>query len=193
MNVTGIILAGGRSARMGEEKGLFNLKGEPMIAHVIRNLKKVVDEIIIIANNDGYQRFGFPVYADIVTEKGPVGGIYTGLFHSSTEVNICISCDAPFVSSQFLRWLLSCASVSAVTLPKFNDNVHQLIGVYKKSAAPIFEENIDKHKLKLSQVNEQAGCLIVDASKSGLALTEREFSNINRKSDLNKGYNESTN
>ncbi len=191
MATTGIILAGGKSTRMGEDKGLVFLDGSPMIAHVIEHLKEVVDEIIVIANNAEYQQFGFPVYPDLVMDKGPVGGIYTGLFYSKTEVNLCISCDAPFVSAQFLRWLLSRANSSNITLPRFNENVHQLIGVYKKSAFPIFKKNLNSDRLKLSKVNDEAGCAIVDAGKSGLLLHEKEFSNMNRKSDLNKGYNDS--
>ena len=191
MATTGIILAGGKSTRMGEDKGLVFLDGSPMIAHVIEHLKEVVDEIIVIANNAEYQQFGFPVYSDLVMGKGPVGGIYTGLFYSKTEVNLCISCDAPFVSAQFLRWLLSRANSSNITLPRFNENVYQLIGVYKKSAFPIFKKNLNSDRLKLSKVNDEAGCAIVDAGKSGLLLREKEFSNMNRKSDLNKGYNDS--
>jgi len=191
MATTGIILAGGKSTRMGEDKGLVFLDGSPMIAHVIEHLKEVVDEIIVIANNAEYQQFGFPVYSDLVMGKGPVGGIYTGLFYSKTEVNLCISCDAPFVSAPFLKWLLSRANSSNITLPRFNENVYQLIGVYKKSAFPIFKKNLNSDRLKLSKVNDEAGCAIVDAGKSGLLLREKEFSNMNRKSDLNKGYNDS--
>ncbi|MBT5404168.1 MAG: molybdenum cofactor guanylyltransferase [Crocinitomicaceae bacterium] len=191
MATTGIILAGGKSTRMGEDKGLVFLDGSPMITHVIEHLKEVVDEIIVIANNAEYQQFGFPVYSDLVMGKGPVGGIYTGLFYSKTEVNLCISCDAPFVSAPFLKWLLSRANSSNITLPRFNENVYQLIGVYKKSAFPIFKKNLNSDRLKLSKVNDEAGCAIVDAGKSGLLLREKEFSNMNRKSDLNKGYNDS--
>jgi len=177
MGATGIILAGGKSSRMGEDKGLVFLEGQPMVTHVIEQLKEVVGEVIVIANN---------------TEgKGPVGGIYTGLVYSKTELNLCISCDTPFVSAQFLKWLLSQANGSMVTLPRFNENVHQLIGVYKKSAIPVFKNNLNSGRLKLSKVNDEAGCAIVDAAKSGLLLSEKEFSNINRKSDLNKGYNDS--
>ena len=191
MATTGIILAGGKSTRMGEDKGLVFLDGSPMIAHVIEHLKEVVDEIIVIANNAEYQQFGFPVYSDLVMGKGPVGGIYTGLVYSKTEVNLCISCDTPFVSAPFLKWLLSRANSSNITLPRFNENVYQLIGVYKKSAFPIFKKNLNSDRLKLSKVNDEAGCAIVDAGKSGLLLHEKEFSNMNRKSDLNKGYNDS--
>ncbi len=85
MQATGIILAGGKSSRMGEDKGLVLLNGKPMIQYVIEALKGVVSDIIIISNNASYNKFGIPVYPDIIKDKGPVGGIFTGLHHSKTQ------------------------------------------------------------------------------------------------------------
>ena len=107
MQATGIILAGGKSSRMGEDKGLVLLNGKPMIQYVIEALKEVVSDIIIISNNASYNKFRIPVYADLIKDKGPVGGIYTGLYHSTTELNFCISCDVPMISSDFILWLLN--------------------------------------------------------------------------------------
>ena len=107
MQATGIILAGGKSSRMGEDKGLVLLNGKPMIQYVIEALKEVVSDIIIISNNASYNKFRVPVYSDIIKDKGPVGGIYTGLYHSTTELNFCISCDVPMISSDFIFWLLN--------------------------------------------------------------------------------------
>jgi len=191
MKSTGILLAGGKSSRMGEDKGLMLYKGRPMAEHVLEALKCTVDEILIIANNGKYGQFGCPVYPDLIPDKGPVGGIYTGLFYSKTEVNICISCDVPMVTSEFLNWMIKEGSSHAVTLPRCNGKVHQLMGIYHRSALPVFKENLEEDKLKLRLVNEQAGCLIVDVEKSELNFGESIFSNMNTKADLNKGYDES--
>ena len=64
MQATGIILAGGKSSRMGEDKGLVLLNGKPMIQYVIEALKEVVSDIIIISNNASYNKFRVPVYSD---------------------------------------------------------------------------------------------------------------------------------
>ena len=184
MHATGIILAGGKSSRMGEDKGLVLLKGKPMIQYVIEALKEVVSEISIISNNESYHKFGVPVYSDIIKEKGPVGGIYTGLYHSTTELNFCISCDVPMISSDFIFWLLNRSGNAFVTLPMYKDKVHQMIGVYSKQVLSNFQESVEKENLKLSQVNNDMGCEIIDIEKEYANFDELIFSNINTKNEL---------
>ena len=184
MHATGIILAGGKSSRMGEDKGLVLLNGKPMIQYVIEALKEVVSEISIISNNESYHKFGTPVYSDIIKEKGPVGGIYTGLYHSTTELNFCISCDVPMISSDFIFWLLNRSGNAFVTLPMYKDKVHQIIGVYSKQVLSNFQESVEKGHLKLSQVNNDMACEIIDIEKEYANFDELIFSNINTKNEL---------
>ena len=184
MHATGIILAGGKSSRMGEDKGLVLLNGKPMIQYVIEALKEVVSEISIISNNQSYNQFGMPVYSDIIKDKGPVGGIYTGLYHSKTELNFCISCDVPMISSDFIFWLLNRSGNAFVTLPMYKDKVHQMIGVYSKQVLSNFQESAEKEHLKLSQVNNDMACEIIDIEKEYANFDELIFSNINTKNEL---------
>ena len=81
--ITGVILAGGKSSRMGFDKGLAILNGKPMIQYVIDVFEKLGLDIIIISNSPGYETFGYPIYNDLIPEKGPVGGIYTCLLYTS--------------------------------------------------------------------------------------------------------------
>ena len=184
MQATGIILAGGKSSRMGVDKGLVLLNGKPMIQYVIEALKEVVSNIIIISNNASYNKFGVPVYSDIIKNKGPVGGIYTGLYHSTTELNFCISCDVPMISSDFIFWLLNKSGNASVTLPMCKDKVHQMIGVYSKQVLSYFKESAEKEHLKLSQVNKDMACEIIDIEKEYANFDELIFSNINTKNEL---------
>jgi len=169
---------------MGEDKGLVLLNGKPMIQYVIEALKEVVSEISIISNNESYHKFGVPVYSDIIKEKGPVGGIYTGLYHSTTELNFCISCDVPMISSDFIFWLLNRSGNAFVTLPMYKDKVHQMIGVYSKQVLSNFQESVEKEHLKLSQVNNDMACEIIDIEKEYANFDELIFSNINTKNEL---------
>ena len=191
MHATGIILAGGKSSRMGEDKGLVLLNGKPMVQYIIEVLKEVVSDIIIISNNESYTKFGIPVYADIIKDKGPVGGIYTGLYHSKTELNFCISCDVPIISSDFILWLLKRSGKSYITLPMYQDKVHQMIGVYSKQVLSNFKESTEKGHLKLSQVNSDMACEIIDIEKEYANFDELIFSNINTKNELRSITNES--
>ena len=184
MQATGIILAGGKSSRMGEDKGLVLLNGKPMIQYVIEALKEVVSDIIIISNNASYNKFRVPVYADLIKDKGPVGGIYTGLYHSTTELNFCISCDVPMISSDFILWLLKRSGNASITLPMYKDKIHQMIGVYSKQVLSNFKESTEKEHLKLSQVNKDMACEIIDIEKEYANFDELIFSNINTKNEL---------
>ena len=184
MQATGIILAGGKSSRMGEDKGLVLLNGKPMIQYVIEALKEVVSNIIIISNNASYNKFGVPVYSDIIKNKGPVWGIYTGLYHSTTELNFCISCDVPMISSDFIFWLLNKSGNASITLPMYKDKIQQMIGVYSKQVLSNFKESTEKEHLKLSQVNKDMACEIIDIEKEYANFDELIFSNINTKNEL---------
>ena len=184
MQATGIILAGGKSSRMGEDKGLVLLNGKPMIQYVIEALKEVVSNIIIISNNASYNKFCVPVYSDLIKDKGPVGGICTGLYHSTTELNFCICCDVPMISSDFIFWLLNKSGNASITLPMYKDKIQQMIGVYSKQVLSNFKESTEKEHLKLSQVNKDMACEIIDIEKEYANFDELIFSNINTKNEL---------
>ena len=101
-NITGIILAGGKSSRMGTEKGLILYKNKPFVEHIIEAMNPLVDNIIIISNNKAYKSFGFRCYEDLIKNTGPLAGIYTGLRYSKTENNLIVSCDVPLINTVIL-------------------------------------------------------------------------------------------
>ncbi|WP_024768113.1 molybdenum cofactor guanylyltransferase [Aquimarina macrocephali] len=105
-NITGIILAGGKSSRMGREKGLILLDGKPFIQHGIDALQPLVDTIIIVSSNSDYDVFEVDRVEDIIVESGPLAGLHSGLMHSKTEHNLVISCDVPLITTEFLKKLL---------------------------------------------------------------------------------------
>jgi len=184
MQITGIILAGGKSSRMGSDKGLIPLNGKPMIEHVINHLKKLDIPIIIISNNPEYEKFGLPVYEDEFKDKGPVAGIYTGLLHSKTDTNIVLSCDVPFVSTELLQYLLDNSKNNRVTLPKLNGKIHPLVGVYKTDSLPTFKEHLKNDQRKLIKVCNHLNSCILDLSSHPELNNEALFKNMNTQEDL---------
>ncbi len=182
METTGIILAGGKSSRMGQDKGLMLLNGKPMIEYVIESLKKVSSQIIIISNSKQYKQFGYPVYEDEIKDKGPVGGIYTGLNNSNSLTNIFVSCDTPHVSPQLLLHLLSQCSEHEVAIPVYNNKVHPLIGVYKTSVLPVFKESLNQNQLKLMLVNQLLNTNIVLINEN--EFDANNFKNYNSPNDF---------
>ena len=180
MSKTGIILAGGKSSRMNQDKGLMLLDGKPMIQYVIDVLKSVVEEIIIISNNQEYEQFGYPVYFDLIKDKGPLAGIYTGLYYSQAETNIVLSCDVPYVNKELISFLLLEHQNHQITIPIKEERTHQLIGIFSKSCEVNLLQSLEKEELKLMDAFKNLNLNIVDANHFNTEF----FRNLNTPNDL---------
>jgi len=90
--ITGIILAGGKSSRMGKDKGWVLFRKKPLIDYAVELLGGICQSIVISANNSAYDKLGLPVYHDIIPDSGPMGGIYTCLktFFYQTKFSPCL-------------------------------------------------------------------------------------------------------
>lgn len=185
MEVTGIILAGGKSSRMGTDKGLQELCGKPLISYVIDALSGLCSEIIISSSSEGYQSFGYKVIADELPGIGPMGGIYSALRQSSTENNLVISCDLPFVTEKLLSYILENASGFQVAIPWLGGRHYEpLCGFYNLSVLEGISNFIQKGNYKLPDLFEEINInrLIINNSLS--FYHENLFLNVNGKHDL---------
>ncbi|NCU32376.1 MAG: molybdenum cofactor guanylyltransferase, partial [Candidatus Moranbacteria bacterium] len=104
---TAIVLAGGKSSRMGEDKSLLPVNGRPLIAHIVDQLRDRFDEIIIGANDpEKYAFLNLPVVTDIEKDKGPLMGIYSCLNASTNDVNFVTACDIPVMNTKLISDML---------------------------------------------------------------------------------------
>ena len=180
MEFTAIILAGGKSIRMGEDKGLMFLNGKPMIQHVIDVVQALTHRIIIISNNSDYKKFNYPIFNDSVKNKGPLGGLLTGLENSTTAKNLVLSCDAPYVNKALIELLLFNSKNYDVVIPIKDKQTHQLIGVYDKNCLPILKKKIANNNLKIKTAIQEMNYKIIDANH----IDTHVFHNINTKEDV---------
>ncbi len=104
-HITGIILAGGKSSRIGSDKGFLLLNEKAFIQHIIEAMQPLVNDIIIVSNNPDYDIFNLKRVTDLMENSGPLAGIYTGLHHSNTENNLVLSCDVPLINTETLKKL----------------------------------------------------------------------------------------
>jgi len=140
-NITGIILAGGKSSRMGTDKGFLSHNNKPFITHIINALKPLVTEIIIVSDLKRYDIFGLKRITDTIKNAGPLAGIYSGLKSSKTTYNLVLSCDIPLIKTKVLQQLLEAAENDFdVIQAKSKDRSMPLIALYKKSCASIFDK-----------------------------------------------------
>ena len=110
-DITAVILAGGKARRMGgEDKGLIELQGKPLLDYIIAGLRPQAGQIIINANRnlERYHAFGYPVVADMMGEfPGPLAGMATGMQAATTPFILAVPCDSPFVPVQLCETLRS--------------------------------------------------------------------------------------
>ncbi len=185
MAVTGIILAGGKSSRMGTDKGLQNLCGRPLISYSIQVLSAFCSEIIISSSSDVYDLFGYKVVADKFPGIGPMGGIYSALSDSKTEKNLVLSCDLPFVSEELLHFILEKTSGYQVAVPwQGNQHYEPLCGFYSNSVKDEMRNFIQKGNYKLPDLFEEISINKLVINNRLEFYTESLFLNVNSKHDL---------
>ena len=183
--ITGIILAGGKSSRMGSDKGLTLFNNKPLINYVIDVLQPLCEKIIISANNSEYDKFGYDVINDIVPDSGPMGGIYSALLHSTTDVNIVLSCDSPFVKTQTFEYLMEQYDNADICVPMQSSGKYEpLCGIYKKSVIPYFKEFIENKNYKIPMVFEIVKFQEVKITENNEFFNFQTFRNLNSKEDI---------
>lgn len=157
MELSAYIVAGGKSSRMGTEKGLLMINEEPFVKRIWNSLQTITTSVFIITSNKEYTNLRLNTIEDIFPDKGPVGGIHTALQHSLNENVIIISCDAPLVSAEFWQWLLQehQKSDSEITFPTLAKKDYPLIGIYTKNLEDIFFQAIQNDLLKLRSLISQ--------------------------------------
>jgi molybdopterin-guanine dinucleotide biosynthesis protein A len=180
-NITGIILAGGKSSRMGTEKGLIIYKNKPFVEHIIEAMSPLVDNIIIISNNKAYESFGFKCYEDLIKNTGPLAGIYTGLRYSKTNNNLIVSCDIPLIKTVVLQKLIDQKNDASEVIQLQSQGKNMpLIALYKKSCEVIFMEELHQNQKKVQKALKKCNVktVIIDGS------LEQVTANINTPEDL---------
>ncbi len=120
--VTAVVLAGGQSRRMGQNKALLELDGQPLIARVVERVMPLCADGIIVANNAGaYSGFGLPVAPDVYPGKGSLGGIFTGLRTARQPYALVVACDMPFLNRELLAYMISLAPQYDLVVPSGHD------------------------------------------------------------------------
>lgn len=181
--ITGIILAGGKSSRMGFDKGLADVNGNKMIELVYAALLQVTDDVMIIANTNAYDYLQLPVYKDIFEDKGPIAGIYTGLSHSTTQKNLIVACDMPFVNHKLLQRMLEYGNNYEIVVPSVNGQMEPLCGFYKKEIAEQLKEIIEMNILSVHKAIEFFDYHTMAVNDTE-AMENNPFANLNRPEDL---------
>jgi molybdopterin-guanine dinucleotide biosynthesis protein A len=184
--ITGIILSGGKSIRMGENKAFIRVGGVPIIKRIHDLFKELFQEVIIVTNQkDLFSNFDSRVYSDLIPGKGALGGLYTGIFYSSFHYSFCVACDMPFIRKPLVQYLIENIDGEDVIVPRTKDGLQPLHAIYSKNCVNPIREIIQEGKSKIIDIYNQVNVKIVDEKDFLCFDPEGEsFINVNTPEEL---------
>jgi molybdenum cofactor guanylyltransferase len=181
-DISGFILAGGKSRRMGTDKALLVLQGKPLLQQMISLIEPFCDKVVISGQNSDYISFGVELIPDSYSDCGPIAGIFSALKYSISDWNLVVSVDVPFVNDEILFFLISNIGECDCIIPKHDSGVEPLIGLYHRRTLPIIEEMITTGDFRLTNLLSKLNTRYVDCNEL-IKKHPRLFMNINRMED----------
>ena len=190
--VTGIVLAGGRSRRLGRDKAVETIAGQALIARVLDSLSHVTQELVVVVNDHERAR-ELPLPDSVVTavdiypDTGSLGGIFTGLTASSNRWGIVVACDMPFLNLELLEHLLAFREGHDLVVPVIDHRPEPTHAAYSKVCLPAIETRLRANDLKIAKFFDDVRAKYVSQRRveeidpGGLS-----FFNINTEEDLTR-------
>ncbi|MFC1703792.1 molybdenum cofactor guanylyltransferase [Candidatus Omnitrophota bacterium] len=180
---SGVVLAGGKSSRMGTPKQFLTVDGKRLIDITLEALQPLFSEILIVTNNKN-NFVGFKnvkIVEDIIKDCGPLGGIHAGLKAISNDKGFFVACDMPDLHKNLVRRLLEAAEDSFdCIVPSTEKGIEPLHAVYSKSLLPELEISLRKKEYSIKQFLKRCNCNYVKIKPE----EESSFYNINTSEDL---------
>jgi molybdopterin-guanine dinucleotide biosynthesis protein A len=184
--LSGLILAGGRSSRLGTEKALIDFEGQPLVFRVADRMARVAEPVLLATGSPGrLGPVGYPEIADATPEGGPLSGLVAGLQASSHELMAVVAVDMPHLSPELLGFLASLRRGEDAVVPVGATGLEPLHAVYATSALPVMREALAGGRYGLRHLLQNLRVREVRASEwAAMAIEPRFAFNINRPEDL---------
>lgn len=178
-NATAIVLAGGRSQRMGTDKSLLPIDGRPMIEHICRQLHGTFARVLISANDaEKFSFLGLDVVPDRIPDQGPLRAVASALDASDRELNLVVGCDVPRVELPVVRRMLAAAGGADAVIPVTEDGRQQpLFAVYRRSVRERMEQALASGARRLSDIYDLCHVRFLELDHTGW------FANLNTRAD----------
>jgi molybdopterin-guanine dinucleotide biosynthesis protein A len=184
--LTGLLLAGGKSTRMGRDKAWLEFEGEPLAVRTLRVLRSICDEVLV-ASGDGKRLadLGAPQVADAIGDAGPLAGIVAGLEAASHELVAVLAVDMPFASAEVFRLLAASWSGQDAVVPMTARGPEPLHAVYARSAALTLRAALERGTRSMHEALRAIKTKEVpEAEWRAADLSSRFALNVNRPGDL---------
>ena len=183
--ISGIILTGGKSHRMGTLKQNLQINSKTFLDIAISNLQPFVTQIYLSGLSD-VANSPYPVIPDKIKDIGPLGGLFSALSVMETNLAIVIPVDMPFLNTAVIKKLLHTAlrKSAQATVARFQDRQQPLCAVYSKTVLPALEKQIAQKDYKIKNLLKKLSVSEVEFSHSDDFITKNTFLNINTPEDL---------
>jgi len=185
-DITGVILAGGKSSRFGINKAFSEINGSRLIDIVAGLLTSIFTRTVLITNSpEEYSYLGLPIRKDLIRGLGPIGGILTGLEDISDEAGFFIACDMPFVSEDLIRYIVSVRGEFDAVVPKIDWKIEPLHALYRKSCLPVIRELIASGVYQTIKAFDRLNVRYLNEAEIRANDPQmRSFFNVNRPEEL---------
>jgi molybdopterin-guanine dinucleotide biosynthesis protein A len=186
--LTAIILAGGKSSRIGsdKDKAILKLNGKHLIDIVISKLKHIVgDNIIIVGPPERYPSYK-QVVPDLFNQRGLLVGLYSGLKASTSRYNLVVGCDMPFLKVELLQYMRDRIGSNDIIIPRYAKNyIEPLCAIYSKDCLSVMERNIEAGILSIRRIFPYLKVKYIEEKEIKRVDSElNSFFNINYKEDF---------
>jgi molybdopterin-guanine dinucleotide biosynthesis protein A len=184
--ISAFVLAGGKSTRMASDKAFLQLGGRPLIAHALDLARSVTAEVKIVGSLEKFSQFG-DVIQDVYLDRGPLGGIQAALVNTSTDWNLILGVDLPFLRERYLSYLVTTAQAShaVVTVASANGGLQPLCAVYRKQFGELAEQALAAGKNKIDVLFSEASVQVIPEEELvANGFSSLIFRNLNTPEDL---------
>jgi len=185
--VSGVVLAGGQSSRLGRDKSLLEIEGQPLLARTVRILAKFSDDLLVVTNTpERYAPLALPVrfVADEQPGVGSLMGVYSGLKAARSPRALVVACDMPFLNPALLDYLISLAGEYDVVIPRLGGLPEPLHAVYSRACLPAMEKVLRQGKRQIIAFFDQVRVRWVEERElAPLDPRRLSFLNINTPQD----------
>ena len=185
-DISGVILAGGRSRRYGRNKALVKIDCIPLIERVVRVMQSVFQDLILITNTpDEYAYLKLPMHEDLIKGLGPLGGILSGLTAISSDAGFFVACDMPSLNRELICYMVEKREGFDVVVPRMSGKMETLHAIYSRLCLPAIRRLIDSHEYQTLRFFPEVSVRHIEEDELRSFDPElRSFFNVNRPEDI---------